>query len=328
MSELLSPIGRTIMFYNIENMYDTKADPNTNDRDFTPEGAMHWTDKKYKTKLGHIARVIRSIHRQMPILIGLAEIENKEVIKDLLRRFKLHDIYEFAHVDSDDRRGIDVALIYDKRYFKMINFEQIKVYINKTQSTRTRGILHVSGKMHGIDNLHIFINHWPSRCEGKTRSQANRIDASRTLKREVQNTYKQNINTDILIMGDFNDTPADISLTRILGTKNRTTNKSTDLINLAHPLHIRKNGTVEYEKRYYMFDQMIVSQSLLNHDRQLRLSSQGLQILKHRWMMVKDRKTHKLFPNRTYGGNHYYGGYSDHLPIYIKFLDAYKKLDE
>lgn len=309
-----------MMFYNVENLYDTKSDPNTNDDDFTPEGSKNWTYKKYKVKLGHIARVIRSIHRQMPILVGLAEVENDGVIKDLLKRFNLHDTYGFAHVNSDDRRGIDVAFLYDKRYFDMLSFEQIKVYLNKTNSTHTRGILHVQGKMLGIDKLHIFVNHWPSRREGKEQSQANRLDASRTLKNAVQGVYRQDADAEIIIMGDFNDTPADVSLTRVLGVKNRRSTSSWDLINLAYPLYVRSNGTVEYQRRYYMFDQMIVSQSLLNHNRNVRLSSQGLQILKHRWMMVKDRKTHKRFPDRTYGGDHYYGGYSDHLPIYIKFL--------
>lgn len=328
MNELLSSVGRAIMFYNVENLYDTKSDPDTNDNDFTPEGKMHWTYKKYKMKLGHIARVIRSIHRQMPVLIGLAEVENEVVIKDLLKRFNLHDTYGFAHVDSDDRRGIDVAFLYDKQHFEIKDFRQLKVYLTKTKSTHTRGILHVQGRMKGIDNLHVFINHWPSRREGKTISQINRIDASRTLKYAVQEVCRQDANAEILIMGDFNDTPVDVSLTRVLGVKNRRSKNPKDLINLAYPLHARKNGTVEYERRYYMFDQMIVSQSLLSHERELRLSSQGLQILKHRWMMVKDRKTHRLFPDRTYGGYHYYGGYSDHLPVFIKLLGERRNLHD
>lgn len=309
----------TFMFYNTENFYDTEDDPLTMDDDYTPDGFREWTYRRYIDKVKKLTEVIKNIVTpDIPDIIGLAEIENKSVMIDILDSLRGDGItrYSFIHYDSPDERGSDVALIYNTNTFTVIDSKAITVHLPGIED-RTRDILYVSGKLKNNETIHLFITHFPSRGEGREKSERRRYFVASELRHEVYRVLSSNPSENIVIMGDFNDTPDDNSIDEVLGAKKKFENiEPLKLYNLLYPRHEKGIGST-FHKGWQMFDQFIVSGNMLLSEN-IICKPELTDVFNPPLLLHFDRKG-RAKPNRTYSGN-YKGGYSDHLPIVMRIL--------
>jgi predicted extracellular nuclease len=299
-----------IAFYNVENLFDTIPDPNKRDNDFTPDGKLAWNTERYFKKIKDLATVIDSMGT--PDMIGLAEVENDLVLKDLIRQLKSKGVdFEMVHYDSPDERGIDVALLFKPSVFRQIADQRIPVQLDSdTVAMHTRDILYVAlVEQKYNDTFHVFVNHWPSRVGGKEKSEPKRMTASSELKSALENMWAFIPTAHIIIMGDFNDNPTDSSILSLLKTNHPT--ESQYLLNLSIDQYQRGIGSYNYRGNWDMLDQIITSSRLLslNH-----VKSADFQVFNRNFLLFEHHQYGKS-PNRTYGGPNYYGGYSDHLPV-------------
>ena len=262
---------RTVAFYNVENLFDTINNPDTFDEDFTPNGKNAYSSKIYHKKIDHIARVISEIGLKLtnnsPVVMGLVEIENRAVVEDLVHsKFLRNRNYKIIHFDSPDRRGIDVALIYQENYFVPVEQQHLEVKIWDEEGMRifTRDILWVHGILDG-DPVHILVNHWPSRRGGQKRSNAKRMKAAFVCKQIIDKIRLDNKDTRIIVMGDFNDDPKDKSVK--IGLLSEGKQKEMGLDNLFNPMEeMYKKGlnTLGYRDKTNLFDQILISSGLSN----------------------------------------------------------------
>jgi len=306
------------MFYNVENLYDTSNDPKTNDDEFTPVGKVPWTEERLNTKINHIGQVISDISKPaMPDVIGFAEVENQQVLSMLTASAALSKTrYSIVHYDSPDERGIDVALLYNPLTFKIVTSEPLSVTL--PGNDLTRDILYVKGKIATGEILHIFINHWPSRREGSDLSEPKRMAAASVLRTKTDALQKADKNANILIMGDFNDEPSDNSITKGIGAISPGPAISVNaMYSLLYPEFKNGKGSLFY-KDWDLFDQVIVSGNMLSRKKGLHTSAQDAGIYSADYLLFKN-KNGEPRPNRTMGDK-YFGGYSDHLPVYVKLF--------
>lgn len=306
------------MFYNVENLYDTINDPKINDDEFTPAGKVPWTSERLVTKINHTVQVITDIESPaMPDLIGFAEIENKQVLEMLTSSAGLNKTkYGIIHYDSPDERGIDVAILYNPATFKVVSSEPLNVTL--PDNDLTRDILYVKGKLNSGEILHVFINHWPSRREGSEISAAKRMTAAKVLRAKLDEIQKLDKSANILILGDFNDEPSDKSIAeglKVLSPDQTISNNN--LYGLLYPEFKKGKGSLFY-KDWDLFDQVIVSGKMLSNKKGLRTSVSNAGIFNADYLLFKN-KTGESRPNRTMSSDKYYGGYSDHLPVFVKF---------
>jgi predicted extracellular nuclease len=308
--------GRSVVFYNVENLFDTKHDPGKDDEQFTPFGEYEWDDERYQKKLGRISDALSFI-QEKPVLVGLAEIENYNVLNDLVKQ----DIFKnqsmgIIHFESPDRRGIDCALLYDKKVFKVIDSENIPITLDYNPAFNTRDILYVKGEMMGGVITHVFVNHWSSRREGKAETSHKRERAATILRAKIDELTAVDPKANILVLGDFNDHPDDRSLEKILKAKESGYANDGDLINLFYDDNENDLGTSVYMNDWAVLDQIIVSQSIYDGSNKIGIEKRNGFILDNEELLFTQRDGNKK-PNSTYGGRRYYGGYSDHLPVYI-----------
>ena len=306
----------TIAFYNVENLFDTENDIYTNDDDFLPSSAKKWTEKRYRNKLQKLGAVISTIgdtvENEPPSIIGLAEIENKQVLLDLITLSTLNELpYDFVHFDSSDERGIDVALLYDSRVFEVRHAEPIPIYMEDQNSNRdyTRDILYVKGFLES-QTIHIFVNHWPSRREGSEATKYKRLAACEQLLDKITSLQSQDPKDAIIVMGDFNDNPIDPSLA--------TLENVGALFNPFRRLWSPYDrGSLNHNFQWYLFDQILFSHHILN------ASNSHLEFIKadifDKHFITRYKGRFKGHPFRTYAGKKYLGGYSDHFPVFVKF---------
>lgn len=302
-------------FYNVENLFDTINDPAIQDEEFLPSAKKEHNTAKYNEKLEHLATVII---RFQPDVLGLAEIENEGVLVDLVATIKLGKgkSYKIAHTDSKDRRGIDVAYLYNPAVFKLKETNSHSVTIDSIPGFRTRDIYQLQGKV-GDETLYFFVNHWPSRWGGQEESEHKRIAAAQRLSTAIKTIAEEQPNAKIIALGDFNDGPTNVSMVDVLQA-DTVLNADQLLYNTSYHLHKKKLGTHNYRGDWNALDQIIVSKSLMKD------TGKGLvlktpfeaQVLKEDFMLYKS-KSGAMLPSRSYGGNKYYGGYSDHLPTFI-----------
>jgi predicted extracellular nuclease len=312
-----------VVSYNVENLFDTLNSPLYDDDEFTPSGSKAWTYERYSKKLDDLSRVILSLPgEELPALIGLAEIENRKVLEDLtkvpgLRRTE----YGIVHEDDQDPRGIECALLYRPDLFNYLDHEYLPIDDPLDPDYLYRGILHVHGKGPDGSSLHVFVNHWKSRSGGKKETERQRMQSATTLRRQMDMLMTREPDYKVIIMGDFNDEPTNRSLTNGLSALNKRSNiRMDDCYNLFYDLHnIGGKGSYNYRGTWNMLDQIIVSYNLLNQDKGLSTGYEGGMILKEEWMLYASEKYRKSLPSATYGGPEYYGGPSDHLPVYVEF---------
>ncbi len=308
--------GRSVIFYNVENLFDTVDDPHTNDSAFTPYGEYRWDEERYETKLQRITEAINLIEEK-PVLIGLAEVENHTVLEDLIQQPSIRETkYNFVHYNSPDQRGIDCALLYDESVFTVHKSEKIPVKFEENPNLKTRDILYVQGYLGGTIFVHVFVNHWSSRREGQVETEFKRIKAAELLRAKVDEVLNKDVNANIIVLGDFNDYPTDKSLHTILRAKESGYSNSGDLINLLFDEHINGEGTSVHQREWSVLDQIIVSQSIYDHSAQLGIQNRDAEIAREDELIYTYPDGGQK-PNATYGGRKYYGGYSDHLPVYI-----------
>ncbi|MCG3164936.1 MAG: hypothetical protein POELPBGB_00696 [Bacteroidia bacterium] len=313
----------TIFSYNVENLFDTINDPDKEDEDFLPAGKQKWTAERYAKKLEQLSKVIATINaKNLPAIIGLYEIENKAVVEALAATNRLQKgKYGVVHYESPDKRSIDVAMMYRKNKFTVLSSKALYVGLPEEPPYPTRDILYVKGMAGKTDTLHLFFNHWPSRRSGADASEKNRIAAATVLRHSVDSVFKTSPAARIVIMGDFNDYPDNISLVNTLGADTiMQADKASGLFNLTYALEKKNEGTYNYKGDWGMLDQFIVSYGLLKAPKGLHVHPNAAKILKEQWMLYTNKETQESKPNATYGGEKYFGGYSDHLPIYMELV--------
>jgi predicted extracellular nuclease len=309
--------GYSISFYNVENLFDTINDPNTIDEEFLPDGKLTWNTERYNKKLNHIVEALTLNQTENPMIIGLVEIENDRVLSDLIKTGKFAQTkYQIAHKESPDARGIDCGLLYDSERFKPLVITNLAVKLDSVPDFKTRDILYVQGELAGKKKLHIFVNHWPSRREGQKESEHKRIRAAEVVRKKIDEILKKDPKANIILMGDLNDHPNDVSVEQTLKAK-PTTDSKADLLNLMYDEQLAGKGTHNYKGEWGVLDQFIVSSAFFNGKKGLVIDGQDAKIVYEEILLYTDKAGNKK-PSTTYGGTNYYGGYSDHLPITLK----------
>jgi len=319
-----------VMSYNIENLFDTKDDPKKEDNEFLPTSTRYWTNGRYYHKLQQIAKVINSAGAwQTPALIGLCEIENDSVVTDLLTRTPLkNQHYRYCITQGSDPRGINIALLYQHDKFAYLNHSSIPIRHSNNRNKLSRDILHVWGKVISNDTLDIFICHFPSRYGGEVESQWHRYNAAQTLRSLCDSIHLIRQSSQIIIMGDFNDTPEDFSIKKVLGVQKLSKandrpkqKESLILYNLFSELPVNSiPGSHKYQGEWSQLDQIMISSNINNSQNSIRLVPESIQIFSPSFLLTKDKTWRGTRPKRTYYGFKYEGGFSDHLPLTVDLL--------
>lgn len=300
-------------FYNVENLFDTIDDPHKNDNEFLPTASRHWTENRYRHKLDQLSRVIvGSCHWTGPEFVGLAEVENRQVLEDLIRRPNMVKFgYGIIHYESPDRRGIDVAVLYKKSAMNIISAENIKVSDPTNVGFATRDILYVMIELNSKDTLHVYVNHWPSRRGGAVKSAFKRQLASNVLQKHMAEAKSSWPTAKFMVMGDFNDDPSDESLRRLA--------LKADLKNLASAKEVQsEQGSLKYQGQWNYFDQILVSKSWQTSNSSSIGVYSTLTYFSPEWICTKDIQFGGIKPNRSFSGFNYVGGYSDHFPVVVE----------
>lgn len=304
-----------VMFWNVENYFDTYDNPSTTDEEFTPTGDNRWSRKRFEKKRDDIAKTIllaADRYGELPALIGLAEIENAFVLQELLEETPLaRTQYKYIHKDSPDSRGIDVALLYREELFTPLETKYIGF------SFPTRDILYTKGVVNGLDTLHIMVNHWPSKRGNEESSGRKREYVSLKVSHVVDSILQRNPAANIILMGDFNDTPA-----------------SSPLKNLEQLTNLAKwaegaEGSYKYRESWSMIDQFLVSENLIREESNIKGKNEAfmpqwiytyrnMEIFAPEALFAEDATYLGVKPKRTYSGPRYLGGISDHLPVVFK----------
>jgi predicted extracellular nuclease len=309
-------------FYNLENFYDTTNNPLVNDDDYTMAGMKKYSNKIYQDKIDRLSTVIAEIGTDKTpdgaAILGVAEIENDTVLKDLIHHPSLKKRnYAYVHYDSKDLRGIDVALIYNPTYFKIEMSYPIAVKLPSTNKEKfaTRDILFVKGQLDG-ETIYILVNHWPSKRGGEDATTASRNAAAAVCRAAINRIQLIDAAAKIIVMGDLNDNPDSYSVTHVLRANgNRYHLKTGELYNPWVEIFAKGYGSLANQDSWSLFDQILFSPAWLNPE-QLGFYFYKPEIFK-RLYMIENRGRYKGYPMRTWDGNNYRGGYSDHFPTYL-----------
>jgi predicted extracellular nuclease len=322
------PNGAIVVFYNVENLFDTIDSPATDDSEFLPGSKKQWNSARFKQKVKNISKVLESIDSvNLPAIIGLSEIENRSVLNALVSSESLkRGDYRIIHEESIDPRGIDQALIYRSSLFKEISHSLIPVFYGDSSTRPTRELLYVCGVLSGKDTLHIVVNHWKSRSGGTSETEPKRISYARTVRHFTDSIFSIRPSANIVLMGDFNDNPEDSSISKVLKAGDLRNGLSPKcLYNLCLTHRERGEGSLYYDG-WNLFDQIIVSTNLLTlHEKKL-MAEQEAYFFSRPWMLYRTSKG-IMAPSKTYSSDHYYGGYSDHLPVWVRLFTVPAKAE-
>ena len=301
-------------FYNLENLFDTKNDPDILDDDFTPTSSKKWNEKRLQKKIQDLGKIIEQIGCEEtsypPVIVGVSEVENAAVLSELVASEYLKNKgYDFIHFDSPDERGIDTAMLYRTKYFTVTHSEAITLHLVNEDGVRdyTRDILHIEGDLEK-EKVHILINHWPSRRAGNQKTSKKRIAAAEKNKTIIAKIQEENPDAKVIVMGDFNDNPQNESVQHLVGNT---------LYNPMELLHTQVSGSLSYKGDWNLFDQILLSNNFLQqHGNTFRFKRAQIfdpDSLKDYYGASKGT------PFRTYVGRKYIGGFSDHFPVYATF---------
>ncbi|WP_299098399.1 endonuclease/exonuclease/phosphatase family protein [uncultured Winogradskyella sp.] len=315
----------TVAFYNLENLFDTINDPTKYD-EASPIMEMNESlrGEVYKNKVKNMARVVADIGSDAtgntPAIIGVSEVENRQVLMDLVNDPQLLDKdYGIIHYESPDKRGIDVALLYQKALFTPIetSSHELLIYDDLTRKrVFTRDQLLVSGKLEG-DLMHIIVNHWPSRSGGEARSRSKRVGAAKLNKRIMDSLQSIDPYAKIITMGDYNDDPTNASFKKAL--KTTADKKKVPLKGIYNPFENQYKkqglGTTGYRDAWSLFDQVLVTKPFLDKDySSFRYYKSGI-FNKH--YLSNKHGRYKGYPLRSFADGGFTDGFSDHFPVYI-----------
>ncbi|TAF56110.1 MAG: endonuclease/exonuclease/phosphatase [Sphingobacteriia bacterium] len=311
-----------LAFYNLENYYDTIDDPETLDDEFTVKGAKHYGRKIFEHKTNQLAAVLSDLGKfagsPAPVLIGVAEIENKQVLDHLVQHEKLAPAhYGVIHFDSRDARGVDVALLFRKLYFLPCYAVALRIDLPKgaKESFYTRDILYVKG-VYQQDSFHVLVNHWPSRRGGEERSAPARAAAAQKAKHCMDSIRRVQPMAYIILMGDLNDNPTDPSIVGGLAAKGKIPQPGSGQLFNPWVRYMDKGlGTLAHQDAWGLFDQILLSDGFFQVGREnWHFKSAGIY---RRADMVESQGPFRGYPLRTWDGNRYQGGFSDHFPTYV-----------
>lgn len=321
-------------FYNLENMFDTIHDEGKLDEEYLPDGKNGWGTLKYESKLQNMSRVLSDLATQMtmksglmtvcksPAIIGLAEVENRNVLTDLLNQPALRDKgWEIIHEEGPDRRGIDCAFLYNPAIFHLQS-HHLKPYVAEDGTDwSSRGFLIASGTLAG-ENISFIVNHWPSRGN----VEQYRRWAGHQLRQMIDSLFEANPDEKVVIMGDLNDDPKNRSITDDLGAKHTAADCGPhDMYNpWWDTLYKGGQGTLLYDGKWNLFDQIMVSGNMLSTDGNKDNSSLRFrknEIYLRNYLFADEGKT-KGAPKRTFASGVWLNGYSDHLPTQIFLIKA------
>jgi exonuclease III len=313
--------SKTIVFYNVGKLFDVINDSKPYDDEFLPEGARQWNEEKYKKKVTDIAKVLSSINEnELPAIIGLAEVENRKVVEDIVASAKLRrGRYGIINFSTKDEKGLELALLYKKEEIEINDSKSIPVEFGFDIKDVTRDFLYVKCKLKDDFVCHIFLTQWPLRSPNQQESEIKRISAAVALRKEVDKILNSDNNAHIIIMGDFNDEPTNKSIMQVLNATNKRKNLYyRDLYNLMYDQHNEgTEGTTTFGQAWVMVDQIIASPALFNKGTGYYLTFDDGKIYKGEEVLITDPQTKLTTPNKTYNGNKYLGGVSSHLPVYI-----------
>ncbi len=312
-----------IIFYNVENLFDTIDDPIKNDNDYLPQGNYRWGSYRYSQKLKALYKVIAATGGwEPPDIIGVCEIENRLVLEDLIKKTPLRNFnYNIIHQESPDMRGIDVGLLYREDKFRRLEEEFLLVAFDDDPSFKTRDIIYAKGIVFESDTLHLFVNHWPSRWGGEALSAPKRIRAAEVVRAKVDAILSENSSANIIVMGDFNDYPDNRSVLEILRAKGKANEiQQDDLFNLMYEKYLRNEGTHKYQGHWGCLDQFIINPVMLQSDAPVQIKNNKAFIFREDFMLQEDARHMGDKPFRTFVGFKYTGGYSDHLPIIVDII--------
>ncbi len=319
----------TVAFYNVENFYDTTDNTMVDDDDFLQTGKRHYTPEIYQEKISHIAKVLSEIGSDVSgnttAFVGLAEVENDTVLNDLIRHpLLVKKEWQFIHFDSKDRRGVDVALLFNPKVFQVRSAKPLFVAIpSNTKSAHfTRDILYVEGFLLG-EKVHVYVNHWPSRVGGEAKSYPARAAVAQALRKHIGWVKKLDSAAKILVMGDLNDDPVSKSVVKDLGATSDKNILDTLLYNPWVDFYKKGYGTLAFQNAWGLFDQVMLSQNWLPKSDSV-LFFWKANIFKPQYL-IETMGNYKGYPKRTYSGDNYNGGYSDHFPVYITLLRYWSK---
>lgn len=315
-----------VVFYNLENLFDTINDPDKLDDEFLPDGVKKWNSSKYYRKQSNIDKVffdMAAINREFPAVIGVSEIENRLVLEDLVSQPKMSlGNYRIVHYDSPDRRGVDCAFLYRPDVFKLEGSKAHKFEMPGMPNFRTRDLVTMWGTIEG-EPFFFLVSHWPSRLGGKEASDAKREAAASQCRRIADSVRIANPNTKVVIMGDLNDDATDKSITDVLGAKAKINKLSEgDLYSPYIELLKAGYGTLGYRDSWNLFDNIIVSENLATGSTgSLKLvrapkSKYYGNIFSRPYMMQREGQ-YRNYPLRTFVSNNFQNGFSDHLPVFI-----------
>jgi len=315
-----------VAFYNLENLFDTIDNANVIDEEFLPNGAMRWGAMKYTAKLQHMSNAISQIGLEYSpqgiALIGVSEIENSGVLEDLVKQPELAKrSYQIVHYDGPDRRGVDVALLYNPKLFIVTNSKSYRLHTADT-AFHTRDQLMVSGYLQG-EKVHVIVNHWPSRTGGEERSRPKR-NAAAALTRSISDSlFRVDPKAKIIIMGDLNDDPFNESCATILGAKKELNDvKDGQLYNTLWKTLDKGVGSLAYADQWNLFDQIIVSSEIAHSDPG-KLKLWKAEVFNKPFLTQQEGR-YKGTPLRTHAGGAWTNGYSDHYPTLIYLVKEKK----
>ena len=298
-----------VLFWNVENLFDTEDDSLTRDDEYVPYSMRGWNRERYEQKLFNIYKTLVAAGGwQMPELVALAEVENRRVLEDLLDKTPLYRAgYQIIHQNSEDKRGIDLAILYLPERLQIEDTSFIPIRFPDAPDSRTRDILYVKAQMAEGQNFHLYVNHWPSRYGGGRSSESRRIHVAGVVRKHLDALYQKEPSAYCIVLGDFNDSPEDASLLKM----------SASLVDLKLVSAESFEGTHKHQGVWSHFDQVWTSKALLQ-SKQFQTAGAKATIFRSDWLLESDKTYGGVKPNRTYVGYRYHGGYSDHLPVYLE----------
>ena len=300
----------SVMFYNVENLFDTADDTTRNDEEFLPEGSRRWTSNRYNKKINALSRAISAAGEwELPALIGVCEVENEEVLKDLAFGTILSaGNYGVVHTSSPDLRGIDVALLYRHDWFRIAEVRSWVPERPENDPFLSRNLLYVKAVM-DPDTLHVIVCHFPSRRGGVLATQGAREEMAKLLRAKTDSLLSATVDAAIIVMGDFNAGPGDEIMKDIT--------REDLLVNAAGLIASGGMGTYRYQGQWEVIDQLLVSSSMAEGSGPFQAVMESVRVPDASFLLTDDPDYPGKKPFATYGGFRWAGGYSDHLPVLI-----------
>ena len=314
------PDSVMVAFWNMENFFDPYVDSTRIYNEYTEQGGQHWTKSRFYKKRNNLYKAILSFSKNQPIgILGVCEVENELVLNALfaqtpLKRFN----YRWVQYEGPDRRGIDPAIIYSKDRFQLLYSEAVAYRNPNDSGTVSRDILYAKFFDYRNDTIHCFVNHWPSKYRGELETVEARNCAAGIARNKVDSIIAIVPDAKIIMMGDFNDVPEAPCIKEVLGAKHLSETQEDDvLVNLfAKSGELGFKGTLKHQDTWMIFDQIIVSKSLIN-SKSLHCTSSDAKIIHDDFLLEEDPTYHGQKMNRTDLGPRYLGGFSDHLPVLL-----------